>query len=228
MAETPSARDTDLGIASGLSTQITNEHGDFFVLTGSYSIDALTQAEIVHNDIDANIFTRDIPLALARASFVLKNNSALQLTKQSASRLEYAQEHSHGSTQVELQFVEYASHIPDQTGINFVLPNQQKPVIIPTVMSTMRETNGNEHTFRVKSLPFAIGTWALRISGAAQNQKREVRKTDVEHFLHLLNTPHDPKEVLRAIQYHPQMPEDSNPADVMNAVHQIIKERLSR
>ena len=63
MPTTPSQRDTDIRIASELSESIeTDNDNDFFVLTGSYSIDALTGADIKHNDIDANIFTKDLPV----------------------------------------------------------------------------------------------------------------------------------------------------------------------
>jgi hypothetical protein len=71
MSTTPSQRDTDIRIASELSRSIeTND--DFFVLTGSYSIDALTGADVKHNDIDANIFTIDLPVALGRVATLLQ------------------------------------------------------------------------------------------------------------------------------------------------------------
>lgn len=105
MPATPSQRDIDIQIASELSESIeTND--DFFVLTGSYSIDALTGANVKHNDIDANIFTKDLPMALGRVVTLLQTRTdGIQLTRQKNNRLEYLASHRYGSTQVEMQFV---------------------------------------------------------------------------------------------------------------------------
>ena len=70
MPATPNQRDTDIQIASEVSALVGTEC-DFFVLTGSYSIDALTGADVKHNDIDANVFTTDIPTALGRTAALL-------------------------------------------------------------------------------------------------------------------------------------------------------------
>ncbi len=226
MPTTPNQRDTDIQIASEVSTLVGTER-DFFVLTGSYSIDALTGADVKHNDIDANVFTTDIPTALGRtAAFLQTYASEAELTKQTDDRLEYQYPHQYGSTQVEMQFVRYESFLKDSNGTNFALPSKgSHEVIVPTVQMALRETNQHEHIFSVKSLPFAIGTWALRISGVALDQKRPVRESDIRHFAFLAAMPHDRAATLSAIQHHPQMPDDYDAGDVLDASYEILERR---
>ena len=220
----PTPRDIDIRIASKIASQMDNTTGDYLVLTGSYSIDALTGADIKHNDIDANIFTTDIPTSLGRISLLLESNiSELEPLSEASDRLEYVYPHQHGSTQVELQFVQYDALTANKNGINFTLigePRQQ--IVVPTVSRTMTETSGASHDFMVKSLPYAIGTWALRISGIALKQKRPVRQTDIDHYAYLVSTPHDHSDLLIALQHHPQMPAGYSAEEVLRKVAETL------
>ncbi len=187
----------------------------------------MTGADVKHNDIDANVFTADIPTALGRTATLLQTYaSEAELTKRTDDRLEYRYPHQHGSTQVEMQFVMYESFLKDSNRTDFTLPIKgSREVIVPTVQAVLRETNQHEHIFSVKSLPFAIGTWALRISGVALDQKRSVRKSDIKHFAFLAAMPHDRVATLRAIQHHPQMPDDYDAGDVLDASYEILERR---
>lgn len=226
MSTTPNQRDIDIRIASELSESI-EDNSDFFVLTGSYSIDALTGADVKHNDIDANIFTKDLPVALGRVVALLQAcTDDMRLAKRTDTRLEYLRSHRHGSTQVEMQFVQYDGLKRKAEGFDLTLPhNSDHESIVPIVRAGLRETDGHEHSFYVKSLPFAIGTWALRISGVALNQKREVRDSDIRHFAFLTATPHDRKETLNAIQHHPQMPDNHSAADIIDMSYEVLARR---
>lgn len=226
MPTTPNKRDTDIRIASEVSELVGTER-DFFVLTGSYSVDALTGADVKHNDIDANVFTTDIPTALGRTATLLHTYaSEAELTKQTDDRLEYQYPHQYGLTQVEIQFVRYESFLKDSNGTNFALPsNGSHEVVVPTIQLALRESNQHEHIFSVKSLPFAIGTWALRISGVALDSKRLVRESDIKHFAFLAAIPHDRVAILSAIQHHPQMPDDYDAADALDASYEILERK---
>lgn len=227
MSTTPSQRDIDIRIASELSESI-EASSDFFILTGSYSIDALTGADVKHNDIDANIFTKDVPIALGRVATRLqaRTDDDMQLTKRTDSRLEYLRSHQYGSTQVEMQFVQYDGLKQNAESFDFILPHKSDyESIVPIVRAGLREADGHEHSFFVKSLPFAIGTWALRISGVALDQKREVRESDIRHFAFLAAMPHDKTETLNAIQHHPQMPDNQSATDILDMSYEILARR---
>lgn len=226
MPTTPSQRDTDIRIASELSGSI-EVSGDFFVLTGSYSIDALTGADVKHNDIDANVFTKALPVALGRVAALLQARTGdMELTKRTDTKLEYLRSHRYGSTQLEMQFVQYDGLQRNANSLDFTLPYKgDHESIVPIVQAGLRETDGHEHYFFVKSLPFAIGTWALRISGVALDQKREVRESDIRHYAFLAAMPHDKTETLNAIRHHPQMPDNYNAADVLDMSYEILARR---
>lgn len=226
MPTTPSQRDTDIRIASKLSESI-EANSDFFVLTGSYSIDALTGADVKHNDIDANIFTKDLPMALGRIAALLQaRTDDMRLTKRTNTRLEYLRSHRYGSTQIEMQFVQYDDLKQNADSFDFILPHKANhESVVPIVRAGLRETDGHEHSFFVKSLPFAIGTWALRISGIALDQKREVRESDIRHFAFLAAMPHDKAETLNAIQHHPQMPDNHSAADIIDMSYEVLARR---
>lgn len=224
---TPNQRDIDIRIASSMDTYVKNE-GDFFVLTGSYSIDALTGADVNHNDIDSNIFTTDIPVAMGRIATTLElHEPSMELIKKTDNRLEYLHPHQHGSTPVEMQFIQYDSISQRTDGsVDFALPSVSgHDVIVPAVEAGLSEANGYEHKFLVKTLPFAIATWALRVSGVALSQKRAVRESDVRHFAFLASMPHDRVETVEAMRHHPQMPSDCNAHEVLDKSYEIVMER---
>lgn len=214
------SRSVDLQIASSLATRIDESVEDHFVLTGSYSIDILTGADIIHNDIDANVFTDDVSRSLGRAALLFKR---LPLTRQTDSRLEYLVPHDAGETQVELQFVQYDRAEPTPAGWDFYLPGRVHPSVIVPVVHGAVEVDGLSYDFLIKSLPFAIGTWALRISGVAMDQKREVRQTDLDHFLHLAARQYDSGDVMRAMVHHPQAPTDYDVTRTLDAAIAIAE-----
>lgn len=232
MSSHPPAREKDLEIAAGVAYDIGLVSDDKFVLTGSYSIDLLTGARVEHNDIDANIFTNNTPRALARVALLFKGRGNFAQTKKTEGRLEYRYTDGDRVGQFELQIVQYSDvHEHTDGSINFVLPgeNPKREVIVPTVQQQVEinSNSGETYTFNVKSLPFAIATWALRISGAALNQKRQVRQTDIDHFVYLLNTPHSDEAVRIALQHHPQMPNEANPDEIIGSALSYLNHGLT-
>ena len=204
--------------------QITAESpDDFFVLTGSYAIEAVTGGDISHNDIDANIFTTDIARSLARIRRGIATSRVLSDTRITATkpdRLEYEVAGATGNRQLELQFVHFERAERRADYIELWLPPVGgRDVVIPTEMRTLSTQEGTQD-FRVKTLPFAIATWALRISGTAAAQKRAVRQSDIDHFAYLVGSPHDPEEVATAMERHPQMPPGYDARDVLQAASQ--------
>lgn len=224
---TPSSnRDIDIQTASKIAA-LTQSENDFFVLTGSYSIDALTGADVKHNDIDSNIFTPDMPTSIGRIATLMQARIAsMELTRQTDSRLEYLLPHRYGQTQVEMQFVEYGDLEQGDDRLIFTLPHERSHVVtVPTVKASLREANNREHIFLVKSLPFSIGTWALRIAGVALDQKREVRESDIRHFAFLAAMPHGRTETIDAIHHHPQMPDGYSADDVLDMSYEVLARR---
>ena len=220
-------RDTDIHTTSKIASLFEGHSTDYFVLTGSYSIEALTQRDVSHNDIDANVFTPSIPDALARTSFMLHRHEITDkaIEAKSSNRLEYILSDSGVEQQLEIQFVEISGVRANSEGFDFLLPcSTENLVVVPTVKASLTDSTDKEHVFRVKSLPFAIATWALRISGIAQAQKRKVRQTDIDHFAFLSEAPHDIQAVLDAIKYHPQMPKDipCNPEEVLKKAAKVV------
>lgn len=216
MTNTPSARHNsreysiDIEVARRVSDVVQTDT-DFFILTGSYSIEALTGGNIAHNDVDANVFTPNIPRAMARVGLLLDTSGIIpHLTRLEATkpnRLEY-RAHSDGTQRdVELQFIEFKEVRDSTDGLDFVLHNESdRKVVVPVVKRPLETVSGESVDFYVKSLPFAIATWALRISNVAEAQKRAVRQTDIDHFKFLVDAPHDTEKVIWAMERHPQMP----------------------
>ena len=214
-------RDIDLDAARRARDVVEADQDDFLILTGSYSIEALTHGNISHNDVDTNVFTKKIPRAIARVGLqlsrpdVLPGGSHIEGTK--PDRLEYGiQSVAASSRKLELQFIEVEDVEEHEDGADFWLPSQDgREVVVPTVNRTLQMDNGDSLNFRVKTLPFAIATWALRISGVAEAQKRAVRQTDIDHFAFLANSPHEKDEVVEAMHRHPQMPADHSAHDAL-------------
>lgn len=208
-------RDYDLSIARAVRDAISSRD-DHFVLTGSYSIEALTKGDVIHNDIDGNVFTRDIPRSMARVGLALASESVLPSAEKKddskSNRLEYEIVTNEGVRDLELQFVQYDDVVSSDEGLRFTLPDDSdRKVVIPTVTETLGLHKGGEEEFRVKSISFAIATWALRISGIALSQKRSVRQSDIDHFAFLAQAPHKPSMVAEAMRHHPQMPTAVSP-----------------
>lgn len=187
----------DILILSNVSTLVDQVPDCKFVLTGSYAIEALTGIKIYHEDIDANIYTPDINLYLPKIASHMESFQNLKLYKKTQDRLEYdivPDIHRVLSKKVEFQF-----HTGDA----------------PTVMAPLLDSSENKFLFRVKSLPYVIATWSIRVSGQALNPKRELRNNDLEQFRSLLACKYSRDEVLEAIKNHPQMPRDAIPDQII-------------
>jgi hypothetical protein len=220
-------RVADLAIA-GCAAEAVSSAEDFFVLTGSYSIEALTGGDVAHNDIDANVFTRDIPRAMASVGMQLGDCNvlpdALQVRNANPNRLEYDVQSPVGRRALELQFVQFSDVQVHDNGIDFTLPgNGDREIVVPTVVRPLSALRGEPVNFLVKSIPFAIATWALRISGVAESQKRPVRQSDIRHFAFLLGSAHDTEEVVQVMERHPQMPDGPDAKAVLATALQQVR-----
>lgn len=213
-----SQRDIDIRVATEIALVFNNNPDDYFILTGSYSIEALTHRKVSHNDIDANIFTTEIPRALAETSLKLYT---LKLIKQTDSRLEYLI-YTPAPRKLELQFVKIVDIIGDMPNTEFALADKGK---VPITSEILKDSSGTEFSFPVKTLSYAIATWALRISNIASLQKREIRMTDINHFVFLLSTPHETADVITAITNHPQMPDNYTAEQVLSQTSANLLQR---
>jgi len=219
MTSFESSRDIDLQTAVRASAALSSETGNHFILTGSYSIEALTGRSVTHNDIDANVFTMNprsaVRGALGRIGLTFYDNPP-NLVLHTDTRLDYQWPEETTSQKLELQFVKVIDAREKGNETTFVLGNKgDQEILVPTTIRSLRDTHNQKHDFRVKTLPYAIATWALRISGVAQNQKRAVRGTDIAHFAFLLSADYDEGDVLRAIEHHPQTPDGCSADEVL-------------
>lgn len=224
-------RDRDIHALSAISSRV-NVSGMHFILTGSYAIEALTGNRLQHDDIDANIFTPNPVQDIQKATILIKKlripENRFSLYKKTANRLEYDLEpvlEPIAPRRLEIQFVEVASVSGDRL-MEFSLKSKTKdPIKISTVLVPLKDSDENEFIFRVKSLPFAIATWAIRISGFAHSPKRPVRPTDLEQFRLLLTKEYSRDEVALAMKYHPQMPKDITEDQVFERALAVFTER---
>ncbi len=214
-------RDKDLALASDVGKLLETKDGDFFVLTGSYAIEAVAKKpNIVHNDVDVNIFTADRGRSLAEAAHRLPLLN-MDLVKSTESRLEYVR----GGSLIELQFVQYDRARQTQSGVDFTLPAYDgHEATVPTLVETLHGTDAEAYRFRVKTPAYTIATWALRISGFAEAQKRSVRQSDINHFVLLIQLSYDRDGVIEAILHHPQAPDvrDVRAGDVLDAAVEVV------
>ncbi len=227
MSASPSYRKADLHLAADVADRINSFEGDNFILTGSYSIDLLTGAEVKHNDIDANVFTDSKQESIGRVALLLSSLKNFTKILHTDSRLEYSYVDGDRTSELELQFVQYTDAIEYSDRTDFILHSQEtdRSVIVPTVFRSidMARTSDEFYSFQVKSIEFAIATWALRISGVALSQKRQVRQTDIDHFMYLIDTPYDNDGVNFSIEHHPQMPQSIDPSLVFSRALSQLK-----
>lgn len=207
--QTGKERDIDIYTLSSINSIINAAPGMLFILTGSYAIEALTGNKMVHNDMDANIFTANIGQDLPRAAVLIDElggpKNRLHLAKKTADRLEYLTRPN--SKQIpprglEIQFVE--------------------SVMVPTILAKLADSSGNEFVFRVKSLPYLIATWAIRISGSAYDPKRPVRDSDLEHLKLLLTGKYNHNDIISAMRHHPQMPKNISEEKVFDQALTVL------
>lgn len=185
-------KDADIHLLADIDNKFKRIRGTKFILTGSYAIEALTGQKTFHEDIDANILTNDISKTLPRVDLKIKQISGLEVYKKTPDKLEYDVLPSIDRTSIkklEFQFHKYS-----------------KESNVPTVLASLTDSKGKDFLFRVKSLPYVIATWSIRISGLATNPLRELKNSDLEQFRLLLSCKHNTDDVLRMIRKHPQSP----------------------
>ncbi len=210
-SSTETERDRDINVLSTVSLGINAARGMHFILTGSYAVEALTGKKIPHNDLDANIFTVDLVQDLSRAATIINGlaipGNKLQLIKETEDRLEYnAVSGQNLPKRLEIQFVEVTSVLGEQLMEFNIKDEEVDSVKIPTVLVSLKNSSKKEFIFRVKSLSYAIATWAIRISGSAYGPKRPVSERDLENFKLLLSREYSREDVISVMSHHPQMP----------------------
>lgn len=225
-----SERDFDIHVLSTVSLTIGTVSGVTFVLTGSYAVEALTGYPLQHNDFDANIFTpeisRDLPLvALALSNSNVLADVVLQCCKRTDDRLEYEArlKSQISSKKLELQFVEVEK--PENEGsLEFTLKSEFGKSVSKVSLTpvSLRDSNGRDHEFLVKSLPYVIATWVIRISGFARNPKRPIEDRDLEALQLLLGQDYNYYDVIWAMKHHPQRPEDKDEGQIFEQVLKFL------
>jgi hypothetical protein len=195
---TKEQRDADIHVLSRVNSRLSTVPGFRFVISGSYAIEALTQAPVDHADMDTNIYTLpSLSAAIVLTATLMSGLGIAQgnpkLFKQTTERLEY----DVGPRRLEFHFFEET------------LPR------VPTILVNLKDSNQETFKFMVKSLPYTIATWAIRISGEARNPLRPVRNSDLDNFRLLLAAKFEPSEVVRLMSHHPQMPENESESNVL-------------
>lgn len=215
-------RDIDLKLLASVSAQLDSVEGIQLVVTGSYAIEALTGHPLDHEDVDVNIFTPNTSEYIQKAASILDKLSVpevkLQLFKQTGDRLEYdVLPEQADSRRLEMQFVD-AERVEESTA-DFRLKNGG---VIPTVLVPLKNSKGQEYTFRVKSLPYSIATWVIRVSGAVENPKREIKESDLDHLRLLLSCTFRQEDVFAAMSHHPQMPKCLSGSSIFGQALEIV------
>ena len=202
-------RDLDIGILNRVSGLVGEIPGSVFVLTGSYSVEALTRTLLLHNDMDTNVFTRDLAQNLPKIDSLLGKWDDVALYKRSDDRLEYDVLSEGGlisPRRLELQFIEFINSEERDNLLRLTLGGKEGGFFsVPVTRAGLLDSKGKESVFRVKSLPFAIATWVIRLSGSVKNPKRSVRESDLDHLRLLVSGNFKKTDVLTEMGHHPQM-----------------------
>lgn len=214
------SRDLDIMVLSAINFSLEADTEMRFVLTGSHAIEALTGNKLDHDDIDANIFTTSLKANVPRVAELVGELSVrgtnLSLFKETEDRLEFdILPNQANSRRLEIQFAEVSKTAEPIE--NFDLKNGGK---IPTIIVPIKDSKGHEFLFRVKSLPYSIATWAIRISGFARNSKRSLKESDLIHLKLLMTAGFREEDVFTAMNEHPQMPRDMS---VIQVFHEAVK-----
>ncbi len=194
-------KDSDIHLLANISKKVSRINGTKFVLTGSYAIEALTGQETYHEDIDANILTGNIDDSLPKVANKLGQISGLEVYKRTQNRLEY--DILPNTDRIGVKKLEFQFHKLDEKND------------IPTVFAPLTDSKRKDFSFRVKSIPYVIATWSIRISGLATNPLRELKISDLEQFKLLLSCNHNVDDVLNIIKRHPQMPLGADEREVL-------------
>jgi len=215
---TDSERNCDIHTLSAVNTKLDGIDDMYYVLTGSYAIEALTQQRFRHGDIDSNIFTKDIFEAKRRAVKIFEglvlSEGILEPYREAESSLWYMlkpNDRHLTPKRLELQFVEYRL-TQDSPAVFSLEGPEDKFFRVPTTIVSLKDSDNRSFDFRVKSLSYLIASWALRISGMAEDQKRAVVASDLDNLGYLLRVGYEYNEVIEAIRSHPQMPKNSSEA----------------
>lgn len=209
-------RDMDLKLLSSINDQLDSIGAVQLVVTGSYAIEALTNHQLKHEDVDANVFAPNLSIAISKVATTIENLSVpglkLQLFKSVDDRLEYdVLPEQAEPRRFELQFVEAES--VEGSPNDFRLRDGG---VVLIVLVPLKNSKRQEYMFRVKSLPYVIATWAIRISGAAESPKRDIKESDLEHLRLLLSGNFQKEEVFSVMTHHPQMPKNISESEVFN------------
>ena len=164
-------RDIDLKLLSSVSAQLDSIGGMQLVVTGSYAIEILTGHQLKHEDMDTNIFVSNLSMEIPKVASSMEGLSPpglkLRLFKSTDDRLEYdVLPEQADSRRLEMLFVE-AKEVEGSKG-SYILKDGS---IVPTVLVPIKDSKDQEYLFRVKSLPYNIATWAIRISGVLEKPK---------------------------------------------------------
>ncbi|MBI2008082.1 hypothetical protein HYS82_00295 [Candidatus Amesbacteria bacterium] len=183
--------------------------------------------------MDTNIFTPDLPgakaAALASLNDIQLSVGNLQLYKQTPDRLEYdvqAITQLADPRRLEIHLIKAVPESEAQPDTYTMTDSKNRRVSrVNLVNAQLKDSTGKEYLFKVKSLAYTIATWAIRISGVAQNQLRPVRESDLYFFNLLLAQGFTPTEVYSAIKHHPQRSENKRPEEVLQAAQDILKRK---
>lgn len=220
-------RDADLHLLAAVKSGLGIFPDIQLVVTGSYAIEALTGIRLYHNDIDVNIFMPSLAQGLDRARAVIREiktgRGQLALYKQTDDRLEFV---AGTNRMFEAQFIE-GTRSKDEP-MEFVVRGEGRSYKIPTTPISLRDSEGREYQFQVKSLAYAIATWSIRASGLASYQKRELCGSDLDCLAGLLTLKYDHAEVLSAMKHHPQMPSGLTEDEVFAKSLAALGDHLNR
>ena len=221
-------RDNDIRTLAEVNGALSPLRNMSFLVTGSYAIEALTHAPVDHGDMDANVFAPDLPQARAATLELLNTAHDLRPYKQTSDRLEYDIQPSTQSVdprRLEIHLVQAQADLVQPNTYVLANPNSRKIFQISLVDAWLKDSKGRDHFFKVKSLAYSLATWAIRISGLAQNQLRPVRDSDLELFKLLLSQTFTLAEVNSAIEHHPQTPENIRPEKIFQTAKDILKSK---
>jgi len=208
--------DFDMHTLDEVSRLVEMLPGSRLVVTGSYAVEALTGVSLPHDDIDANVFTDNLISSLPQVATKLERLGNFNSHIRTDSRLEYhvnSEDGSFSPRRLEIQFLE-TDEVNEDDSLVFTLKDTN--FAVPIVKLPIIDSAGNKSVHRVKSLPYLIATWAIRISGAAEKQKREVRDSDLDHLRLLLAGVYTQEDVILAMSKHPQMPNEMSETNVLS------------
>lgn len=205
---TPSERkDVDINTISIVQNEINQIPGIYFILSGSYGLAALrSDLPLEHNDIDATVYAQNVNMAVGNVDRAIVNSTKLSQVPNrfniTRDRLEYLI----GDRYLELQFGELISAVTYPETV-FSVRGKHRDYFVPTTIAKLHNSRGEYTTVRVKTLPYIIGTWAIRLSGFAMDQKRIPETRDFEQFKYLLMLGIEESLIEQAMECHPQFPD---------------------